>query len=263
LKKLLLILAVFATLANASYEKGKKIFNNKCVTCHVEYIPVNLLIDNFKNHKNKLLNLKAPSFNRIAYKILSGRKAIGSSADDLDIRREAIEEYLMDYLNAPTFKKSVSSLRSRKHYPKKIPMKNITLPEYKYLVTFIMEFKKNHDFTVKKNDSKINEKKILRDAKKLNKYIIVEATSKDCHYCAKMKKEVLKLKDVKKSMNKDYIFVEANIDKTNLPFDLEKDFPKITPTFFFLDENAKLIKLYPGAWKKSDFLNMLNEHKKK
>ncbi len=261
--KFLWIVVIFSSILNASYKDGKKVFNNKCVTCHIEYVALPLLINNFKNHKNKLLNLKAAPFNRLAYNILNGKNAIGHMDDDLDMRKEAIKEYLKDYLLYPDTKKSVMSKRSRDHFIKKIPLKNITDEDYKNLVDFIVDFKTNHNFTVKKDESEIDENVILHNAKKNNKYIIVEATSKDCHYCKKMKDKVLKLKDVKDAINKNYIFVEANIDKTNLPFDLEKDFLKMTPTFFFLNENGKIIKQYPGAWNKKDFLELLREHKKK
>ena len=40
--------------------------------------------------------------------------------DDLDMRKEAIKEYLKDYLLYPDTKKSVMSKRSRDHFIKKI-----------------------------------------------------------------------------------------------------------------------------------------------
>ncbi|HIP56130.1 MAG TPA: thioredoxin family protein [Arcobacter sp.] len=245
------------------FEKGREVFLSKCVSCHIENIPLAVVMDNFRNHQNKLLNLKAPPFNRIEYKILRSNKSIGSAQDDTDMRDYAIEDYLKYYLTNP--KHSISSLSkiSKRSFVPKEPRNDISDEEYSYLSTFILEFQKNHKENLNKDKSNINEEQILKGAKNLNKYIIVEATSKDCYYCKKMKKEVLSKDDVQDIMGKDYIYIEANVDKTKIPFDLEKIFLKITPTFFFLDENAKVIKMYPGSWNKKDFLNMLEEHKKK
>jgi len=263
LKKIILIAFIFLLNANASYEKGREVFLSKCVSCHIENIPLNVVMDNFRNHQNKLLNLKAPPFNRIEYKIIRSNKSIGTAQDDKDMRGYAIEDYLKDYLTNPRQEISLTSQRSNSRFISKEPRTDISDEEYSYLATFILEFQENHKENLNKKISNRNEAQILKGAKNLNKYIIVEATSKDCYYCKKMKKEVLSKEDVQGIMGKDYIYIEANVDKTKLPFNLEKIFLKITPTFFFLDENAKVIKMYPGSWNKKDYLNMLEEHKKK
>jgi thioredoxin-related protein len=105
-----------------------------------------------------------------------------------------------------------------------------------------------------------NTDKILEQAKKENKLIMIEATSNNCYYCKKMDKEVLNLSNVKKEINKNYIFVKVNINKEKLPFDLQKKFKRFTPTFFVLNQNAKLIQTYPGSWSESDFLMILKEN---
>ena len=261
-KIIILVSLIFLLNVQANYVKGKNIFLKKCVSCHAEYISLDKLKDNFRNHNNKLLNLKAQAFNRIEYKILRGKNQIGTIDDDIDIRRDAVLEYLTQILYNPSDEISLASKRSRAHYVKKKSMKNqVSDEEIKYLVDFIFEYKVNHTFNKIKENANLDEDSIIKNAIRNNKRIIVEATSKGCHYCKKMKKEVLLLDEVKKVINKDFIFIEVNVDKSSLPFNLEKSFPNITPTFFFLDKNANLQNYYPGSWNKKDFYKLLDENK--
>jgi len=75
-----------------------------------------------------------------------------------------------------------------------------------------------------------------------------------------MKKNVLNKSNIQKEINKDFIFLEVNVDFINLPFGLKKHFKGITPTFFFLTQENKLLSSYPGAWKEKDFINILKEN---
>jgi thiol:disulfide interchange protein len=198
----------------------------------------------------------------VEYKILRGAKQIGSSADDYDLRRDIIKEYLVEYLDNPNPENSLASKRSRSHYAQKKSMKGqVSNTEIEYLLDFIFEYKKNHTFKSIKENNEIDEKYILQLAQKQNKKILVFATSDDCYYCKKMKKNTLSSKSVKEALTQDYIFLETYVNKVYLPFALEKSFPNITPTFFFLDNKGKLEKLYPGSWNEKDFLRMLKEHK--
>ena len=63
--KIISFLFVFAIALFANFEDGKKVFDAKCSSCHKEYIPMNLLKENFLEKNNTLLNLKAPSANLI------------------------------------------------------------------------------------------------------------------------------------------------------------------------------------------------------
>ena len=259
--KILLFISI-SVILNASYIDGKKVFGKKCSSCHIEYVSLDKLKDNFRNYNNKLLNLKAPAFNRIEYKILRGKKQIGSIDDDIDIRRDVVLEYLKDYLNNPDEDNSLASKRSRSHYPQKKSMKGqISNQEFIDLVDFIFEYKINHTFNIIKATSDLDENSIINQAIKNHKKIIVEATSKECYYCIKMKKDVLSKNDVKNKISEDFIFIEVNVDDITLPFNLQKDFPNITPTFFFLDKHGKLKRYYPGSWNKKDFYKLLKENK--
>ena len=128
-----------------------------------------------------------------------------------------------------------------------------------------MEFKNNikeEDVYKQAKYSKEEEQNILTKAKNENKKIIVYATSTSCYFCKKMDKEVLGLDDIKNLIKKDYVFVKNDMDESALPFDLQKVYKKITPTFFILSKDGKYIKQYPGSWTKSDFVEILKENLK-
>ena len=50
--------------------------------------------------------------------------------------------------------------------------------------------------------------------------------------------------------------MHVDISKNRLPLGLKAD---MTPTFFFIDKNEKVIKAIPGAWNVEDFLEILKE----
>ena len=136
---------VFAiSFLNASFKDGQNIIKQKCLTCHIEYIDMELYKKNFRDSKNKLLNLKAPTFNRIVYKILDSNKQIGTSYDDHDIRKEMISDYLKEALEKPNYDNSLFGKNSRKYYNLMPSLKGkINNQEYKYLVDYIWEYKNN------------------------------------------------------------------------------------------------------------------------
>ena len=267
-KIFLSIIFQFTIITNiyANFSDGKNVINKKCLSCHIEYVDMQLYKKNFLVYKNKLLNLKAPSINRIVYKILYSNKQIGTKEDDLDIRKELIKEYLEDFLTNPSYENSLFSHGIKKYYGLKKSMSGkLNNQEYTDLVDYIIEynqhFKPKSTIKIKKKQSKYSDTSILKNAKKNNKMIIIEASSKHCRYCKKMKKEVLSRDDVKKAISDDYIFYEAMVDDQSLPLNLDKKFPKVTPTFFFLTQDGKIKHVYPGSWKTQDFLKFLKENK--
>ncbi len=104
-----------------------------------------------------------------------------------------------------------------------------------------------------------NYEKALKIAKSENKIIMIEAMSPKCHYCIEMEKDVLNNKYVLKRLKKYFIPVKWNINNKNLPINIDV---YLTPTFIFVDKNGKILKKIPGAWKKEDFLMILNEIRK-
>lgn len=261
IKILLVFLFLFMNLI-ADYKEGKEIFQNKCSSCHENYIDINIIKENFFDKNNKLLNLKAPTVNMLAYEIIDSSKKIGDETDP-EMREIEIQNFLKSYLENPDRFNSICDEHILKYYDNKKSMK-LSDDEYNNLAIFFMEYKKHLD--IKNNTVNIllstNESEILDKAKKENKLIMVYVNSKTCHYCKTMNKEVLSLDEVQKQINKNYIFVKIDVDEVSLPFDLKKVYKQITPTFFVLSQNGTYQKQYPGAWVKNDFLDILKENVK-
>lgn len=261
-KVLLLLATIFTLSLNASYKEGKKIFKEKCSSCHGEYISISKLKVNFFEKKNKLYNIDIPTENMLAYAIVDSSKKIGDP-EDPEMRLIEIEEFLKDYLANPDLANSVCDPMITKYYKKKEPMK-ISDKEAVLLSHFFLEYNKQreleHPKPIKVLENGYDESKILEEAKKLDKSIIVYATSKSCYFCKKMKRDVLDLIDIQNKISKDFIFLEVDVDNVILPFDLKKNFYGMTPTFFFISDEKKLLNVYPGAWVKDDFIQILEEN---
>ena len=249
------------------YARGEAIFQKHCSSCHPGHIPVDRIKKNFFEMNNTLLQLKAPSVNMLAYAIMDGPKKVGDPTDP-EMRQAEIEEYLKEYLSHPDLDESICDPTVMKHYEKKPALKTpLSDEEYAALARYFMEYKSRHKARspkaakVRKLSDFANEESILQEARRQDKRIIIEAESEFCHYCKEMKKEVIDDPEVSRALQKDYILVTVDVGKTKLPFDLQKSYRHITPSFFFLDSDGKLLNHYPGSWKKHDFLQILKENR--
>ncbi|WP_428022965.1 thioredoxin fold domain-containing protein [Arcobacter sp.] len=258
----IIFLFLFTLLLKADYIEGKKIFNDKCSSCHGTYISISSLKTNFFEKKNTLYNLDTPTENMLAYAIMDSSKKIGDP-EDSEMRQIEIEEFLKSYLAKPDLNNSVCDPMITKYYKKKEPIK-ISDNEATNLAQFFMEYKKQrelaHPKALKVLEKGYDEKDILKKAKEENKSIIIFATSQTCHFCKKMKNNVLNKDDIQSLIDKDFIFLEVDVDNVELPFDLKKNFYGMTPTFFFISNENKLLNIYPGAWVKDDFIAILKEN---
>lgn len=260
--KSLLTLFIFISVLNADFKEAKKLFEQKCASCHKEYISFKKLKENFFERNNTLLNLTVPTENMLAWAIMDSSRKIGDPQDP-DMRSVEIEEYLKSYLKTPDLNNSICDPIALQYYAKKKAI-NITDEEAELLAIYFMEYKKNRLKNIVKPtqvlSNNYDEKKILKDASDTGRQIIVYATSQSCYFCKKMDKEVLSLEDVQKTMKKDYIFLKVDVDLVSLPFGLKKYFKGMTPTFFVLTSAGELLNTYPGAWVKEDFLEILKEN---
>jgi len=252
---------------NAGYKEGKVVFENKCSSCHAKYISGDKLKKNFFEEDNKLLNLKSPTVNMLAYSIVDSPLHIGDKSDP-EMQQIEIEEFLKDHLDKPDLDNSICDKNMLKHYDKKESMKGlVSEDELTHLAIYFMQYKKmrkkEHPVAKKILSDSYSADQLLSDAKKENKRIIIEASTENCHFCKKMKREVIDTDEIQNAMNSDFIFIEIDIDKMKLPFELQKAFKGITPTFFFLSKEGKLLNNYPGSWNVSDFKMILNENRKK
>lgn len=255
-------LLLFTLPLFASFEQGKELFTQKCASCHKEYISFKKLKENFFERKNQLLNLTVPTQNMLAWAIMDSSKKIGDPQDE-EMRQIEIEEYLKNYLEDPDMNNSICDESVRKYYTKKEPMK-ITDEEAELLALYFMGYKKdrlkNVSQPIEVLSKNYDEEKLIKEAADQGKHFIVYATSKSCHFCKKMEKNVLSLKEVQDAMNEEYMFIKVDVDTVVLPFKLKKHFKGMTPTFFVLTPEGKLLNTYPGSWKKSDFLEILKEN---
>lgn len=264
IKYILLVVVLFTTNVSADYQTGKEIFEKKCASCHQNFIEPSKLKENYFEEDNKLLNLTIPTTNMLVYAMLDSSKKIGDSSDK-EMQKMEIETFLTDYLYEPDLDNSICDPNISKYYEVKKSMTDIVSEDEiteltDYFYDYKKERKKNapkHNVVVVKDKSDIA--KAIAKAKKENKLLMIEATAPDCWYCKKMHREVLSDEEVLTKMDKNYIFVEINVKEYKLPLGLDKDYSGMTPTFFAVTPDGKLLNKYRGAWEKMDFLLILKE----
>ncbi|MDH4944463.1 DUF255 domain-containing protein [Sulfurimonas sp. C5] len=93
----------------------------------------------------------------------------------------------------------------------------------------------------------------LEVQKKTNKPIMLDVMRDTCHYCLKMEKNVFQDPEMARWLEERFIPAQINLDNEKLPLDEQI---MLTPTFFFLDENGKILKKIPGSWNIQDFKDL-------
>ena len=91
------------------------------------------------------------------------------------------------------------------------------------------------------------------EIQKINsKIIMIDVVRDNCRYCVLMDK-LFEDKEFSTWITERFISVKIDIKyaKTILKIDV-----KMTPTFYFLDKNQKIIKMIPGSWSKEDFIDL-------
>ena len=96
--------------------------------------------------------------------------------------------------------------------------------------------------------------KALSLAQERSKIMMLKLTSENCHFCKKMDREVLEDKEVDSFFNKNFVLLDIDVKKEKLPLGLEY---KVTPTFFFIGSDEKVIYKIQGSWNKKDFIELL------
>jgi len=247
---------IFIIILNLLANDGKVLFEKYCVSCHTPFIPILKLKENFLDYNNTLLKLKGPSLNQLSYRL---KQRIGDPKGDKDIQRMEVSAFITDYVYKPDKDKSICLSEVLSQFKTMPSLKDkITEEELEEINIFIYDY----------DEKIIKEKSIkyqgfteaLKQAKKEHKIIMIEAMSKDCHYCKKMQREVMIEKDVKSLLQKDFITVMVDVSKMKLPLGLKA---KLTPTFIFIDKDKKVLMNVPGAWDKNNFLLLLKEVKQK
>ena len=250
----LLLLCVCTQIICAS--TGKEVYEKKCASCHKEYISMGALKKNYLDHNNTLLKLTAPTINQLSYRL---KQRIGNPKGDKDMHRMEVSAFISDYVYHPDRDKSVCLDDVMQHFKTMPSLKGkVTKDELEEVNAFIYEYDEK---AVKEKSVKYEGfDEALKRAKKEHKIIMIKAMSEDCHYCRKMEREVMIEKDVTDVLKKDFITVMVDVSKMKLPLGLKAE---VTPTFIFVNEEAKVLMNIPGAWNKADFTFLLEEAKQK
>ncbi len=244
-------LLLFSSLVTAE-ETGKEVYEAKCASCHKLYIPASELMENFMEQNNTILKLTAPTVNQMVFRL---KTRIGDPKGDKDIHRMEVDSFVADYLMNPDKSKSICLPKVLKHFKTMPSMKGkISVDEIDAVSTFLYDY--NPDDHVEKKLEFVGYEKALETAKKENKVILLKLTREHCHFCKKMDREVFSDSEVREALNKDFIVVEIDIGKEELPLELKKG---MTPTFVFVHKDEEIMAKIPGSWSKKDFLEILKE----
>lgn len=234
--------------------EGEEVYQKKCASCHEAFIPMEKLMENFMESDNTLLNLKAPTLNQISFRL---KQQIGDPKGDEDMHRMEVNAFISDYLNNPDPQKSVCLPDVIKHFETMPSMKGqLSADEIDAVSEFLYEYESK--LIEEKSIKYESFERAVKRATEEDKIIMIKATSKHCRYCKKMDREVLLEDEVVQAFQKDFIAVSVDVGTTALPLKLKAE---MTPTFFFINKDKKMIKRIPGAWNKEDFLEILKEAK--
>ncbi len=250
--KLVILIAFFSMLLQAD---GETIYKNKCASCHESFIPMGQLKENFVEYNNSKLKLKGPTLNQLSFRL---KQNIGDPKGDEEIHIMEVVAFIQDYIINPDKQKSVCMKEVLDVFDTMPSLKGkISEDESEEVAEYIYHFEKN---SLEKNSPQYTHfDNAQKRAQKEKKLIMVKATSEHCYFCKKMDREVFSEKEVLDRLSKGFISVEVDIDNKSLPATLKYE---VTPTYFFLDTNAKQIKKVPGFWNKDDFLEILDKVQK-
>lgn len=92
-------------------------------------------------------------------------------------------------------------------------------------------------------------------AQKEHKKVMVMLSRRGCSACEYMKGVVFEDKNFMKSFNKNYIAVHVDVKEDFVPEGLEYF---ATPTFYFFNENEKVIERINGASNSKSFADTIN-----
>jgi thioredoxin-related protein len=88
------------------------------------------------------------------------------------------------------------------------------------------------------------------------KMIYVERTN--CRYCINMHRDVFDDKEMSQWIEERFIPVKLNLDMDDLPLDISVS---MTPSFYFVNKDQKIIKMIPGSWSGDDFKSLIKNIK--
>lgn len=243
-------------LSASEMSNGEKIYDKKCLSCHIKFIDMQKLKTNFLDNKNEDFNLKAPTLNQLSYRL---KQRIGDASGDEDIHRMEVSAFISDYLVNPDRDKSVCLDEVMVYFETMPSMKGqITQEEIEEVSEYLYDFYTTPPSTASVVYGGFEE--ALIEAKKSHKIMMLKVTSPYCHFCRKMETKVLIQPKIKARLAQDFLVVPIDITKMKLPLGLKT---QLTPSFIFVDEDTNILLNIPGAWNEEDFMTILKEAKAK
>ena len=118
------------------YEIGEQVFDNKCSSCHVKSMNIGVLMNNFIEHDNKILKLKAPTGNEISYRL----KSQVGSREDIEFHIEETADFVKDYIINPDKAKTICLEGVIKHFDTMPSMKGKISEEEVEDVSYFLYF---------------------------------------------------------------------------------------------------------------------------
>ncbi len=245
---------IIAIIVSVWASEGKEVYEKKCASCHEAFIPLEKLMENFMEKNNTMLQLKAPTLNQLSYRL---KQQIGDPKGDEDMHRMEVGAFISDYLQNPDKQKSICLPEVIQYFETMPSMKGqLSDDEIEAVSEFLYEYENK---LIKEKSVKYESFDMaLKKAGEEDKIIMIKATSEHCHHCKKMNREVFIEEEVVNALHKDFIAVSVDVGDATLPLGLKAD---MTPTFFFINKDKKMIKRIPGSWNKEDFLVILKEVK--
>jgi thioredoxin-related protein len=95
----------------------------------------------------------------------------------------------------------------------------------------------------------------LAEAAAQQKLVMVDVVRDYCHYCSDMDEAVFSDPEMAATIEARFVPVRVNLSRETMPLDVRVP---MTPTFYFLTPEKKLLKTVPGSWNKEDFKSFLD-----
>lgn len=96
----------------------------------------------------------------------------------------------------------------------------------------------------------------LEATQKTGKIIMIDAVRDGCHFCDDMEQAVFEDAEMAAYIEACFIPVKINLSSDKMPLELTVP---MTPSFYFIEGESKLLKMIPGSWNKEDFRSFLEE----
>lgn len=102
-----------AALIGGSVIADEARYEAHCAACHARFAPVEQLMENFMQQNNRLLNLKGPTVNQLAFRL---KQRIGDATSDREFHLMEVTEFIVDYVRRPDKQKSVCIPEVIRHF---------------------------------------------------------------------------------------------------------------------------------------------------